>query len=357
MYPETEDFLHDMFSRCSSEPHPVFLTLTAIHPDGDKPTPSRHIPLRDNTALEQAVAQLYEANQQGWGAYLGIAPRRQNLGRWSRGSKADLACLPALFADLDEPDDALLRLGWFDLPASCILHSGRGYHAYWFLKSPTIEFGQADQVLRGLARRLNGDGHLSVAQSMRLPGTSNTKPGRGGKVCNFISYHPERRYLFSELVHILPNILPGTYRRLAWQDYEDYGQGLPPSVIDALTQAVLNRLKGHWRAKAYIAALCPFPHQHDRPGMHFSYHASSGWGHCFGKHGKISPIVLCRLLGVLVHDLDPLWSAATQHVPLRDVLNVDKAHTDNIINISHAFSTTTQKLNSSPVLARSRSTA
>lgn len=304
MQPETERFLHDVFDRCSLESQPVFLTLTAIHPDGDKPTPSRHVPLGDAAALEQAVARLHQANQRGWGAYFGIAPRQRNFGRWARGSKTDLACLPALFVDLDEPDHALSRLGQFDLPASCILHSGRGYHAYWFLETPTVNFGQADQVLRGLAQRLHGDEGLSVAQSMRLPGTMNTKPGRDSTLCSFISYHPERRYHFGAFRPFLPEALPSPPRHAVWEGYAGY------SVIDGLTEAVLRQLEGHWRGNGFIAACCPFPHLRDRPGMHFSYHAESGWGHCFGKHGKIPPMELCQQLGVFVHDLDPLWSAA-----------------------------------------------
>ncbi len=30
----------------------------------------------------------------------------------------------------------------------------------------------------------------------------------------------------------------------------------------------------------------------------FSYDPHSGWGRCFGKHGRFSPAELCRLLGV-----------------------------------------------------------
>src|SRR6266849_7457884 len=175
---ETETFICDLFAHCHPESRPVFMTLTAIHPDGDRPTPSRHVPLGDKPALERAVAKLLKANDRGWGAYIGIAPRKRDLGRWMRGGKSDLVCLPALFVDIDQPDQALLRLGWFDLPASCILKSGRGYHAYWFLDPPTVDFVQADKVLRGLAQHLNGDEALTVAQSMRLPGTINTKADR-----------------------------------------------------------------------------------------------------------------------------------------------------------------------------------
>jgi hypothetical protein len=297
---ETQTFIHDLFARCNSESQPVFLTLSAIHPDGDRPTPSRHVPLGNTTGLEYALSRLGVANEHGWGAYIGVAPRKRDYGRWSRGGKSDLACLPALFVDIDEPDDALIRLGWFDLPASCILHSGRGYHAYWFLSTPTVDFVQADRVLHGLAQRLNGDEALSVAQSMRLPGTINTKSGRHGALSSFASYHPERLYDLSEFKPFLPKVLHYNHRHSSWQAQKTYGQEIEHSVIDSLTIAVLQQLDGHWRSSGYIAACCPFSHMRDRTGMHFSYHPESGWGYCFGKHGKVSPAELCKLLGVSV---------------------------------------------------------
>jgi hypothetical protein len=112
---EMGTFLRDLFARCQPGWPVTFLTLSAIHPDGDRPTPSRHVPLGDQVALDRAVEQLAEANRHGWGAYIGIATRQRDLGRWSRGGKSDLVVLPALFADLDEPDEALIRLGWFIL--------------------------------------------------------------------------------------------------------------------------------------------------------------------------------------------------------------------------------------------------
>jgi hypothetical protein len=186
MNPETDVFLHDLFAHCIG-PEKMFITLTAIHPSGVQPTPSRHIPLGNRRAIEDAWRYLLVVNERGWGAYLGIGTRRGNLGRWSRGGKSDLAVLPAVFADLDQPDDALWRLTFFDLPPSCVVHSGHGYHAYWFLETPTTDFATADRIIRGLADHLEGDKALSVAQSMRLVGTINTKPGRDSTVCQLVS--------------------------------------------------------------------------------------------------------------------------------------------------------------------------
>ena len=301
---EAETFICDLFAQCHSEPQPIFLTLTAIHPDGDRPTPSRHVPLGNQRALERAVARLMKANGRGWGAYIGIAPRKHDLGRWMRGGKRDLVCLPALFVDIDQPEEALLRLGWFDLPASCIVKSGHGYHAYWFLNPPTVDFALADKVLRGLAQHLNGDEALTVAQSMRLPGTINTKVGRESALCSFVGYHPERLYDLSEFMPYLPKIIPYPHDAIS-RKYRQYSHNLPQSTIDAVTEAVFQQLDGHWRSNGFIAACCPFAHQKDRPGMHFSYHPESGWGYCFGKHGKIPPSEMCKLLGVRMNGNPP----------------------------------------------------
>lgn len=107
---ETITFLHDLFEGCTSG----YLTLTAIHPDGLHPVPSRHVPLGDEAALEKALERLMRANALGWGAYFGVATRQVALGRWSRGGRSALGVLPAFFVDMDgDPDAAWARLAWF----------------------------------------------------------------------------------------------------------------------------------------------------------------------------------------------------------------------------------------------------
>src|SRR3954453_23593508 len=99
MRPDTQAFLDSLFERCktSRQDNAAFITLSAIHPDGERSTPSRHIPISDTAGLSDALDRLMATNDLGWGAFVGIAPRNRNLGRWSRGTKRDLAELPALF--------------------------------------------------------------------------------------------------------------------------------------------------------------------------------------------------------------------------------------------------------------------
>ena len=169
------------------------LTLTAIHPEGKHSTPSRHIPLDDAAALQDALTRLDAANGLGWGAYFAVGLRRHGLTRWQRGGAADVVALPALFVDVDDPSpDALIRLQCADPRPSCITFSGGGYHAYWWLDTPTTDLHAARDLLRGLAAALGGD-RLSVAQSLRVPGSRNTKPSRGNALCKVLELH-ERRY-------------------------------------------------------------------------------------------------------------------------------------------------------------------
>ncbi len=298
MHAETEMFLRDLFDRCAGLDLSACLTLTAIHPDGDRPTPSRHVPLGNLGALDRAVRRLAEANTRGWGAYFGVALRKTGLGRWARGGKGDLVALPALFADLDDPDSAPLRLGWFALPASCVVHSGHGYHVYWFLKTPTADFAAADRALRGLANHLGGDPAVSVAHSMRLPGTLNTKPVRGNARCAIERYFPDRLYTLAEFRPFMLRPIMRWLPPLVSHGKRSEPVSVPNEALQALTEAVLIQLEGRPRGNGFIAARCPLAHQVDRPGGHFSYDPHSGWGHCFGKHGRFTPAELRRLLGV-----------------------------------------------------------
>ncbi len=300
MHANTSTFIGSLFEGCKAGEG--FVTLTAIHPEGIHPTPSRHIPIHDEKALERAIKRLCAANERGWGAYIGIAPRQKDLGRWSRGGRGDLVALPALFVDVDNPDDLLFPLLRFELPPSCIVHSGHGYHLYWYLETPTRDFAQADKVLRALALQFKGDEKMTVAQSLRLPGTWNTKPGRDNVLCSLVQYHPDWRYslsAFSQYVREAER-QARVYRRRAMPAEAEvslHGDARQ-AAIDAVTDAVIQQLDGHLKPNGFIAARCPYCHHIDRPGMHFSYQPASGWGYCFGKHGKVSLTEMCELFGV-----------------------------------------------------------
>jgi len=198
---ETLDFLTHLYARCDNID--ACLTLTAIHPTHDHPVPSRHIPITDVLMLHTALSRLFAANAQWWGAYFAVGLRRQGLGRWQRGDMSLVVALPALFADVDRHDaDTLAQLRQFPLSPSCIVDSGGGYHVYWWLDAPTSDFPRARSLLRSLATHLGGD-HLSVAQSLRVPGSINTKPGRGGR-CHVVE-RSDHRYHLGDFDSVLNN--------------------------------------------------------------------------------------------------------------------------------------------------------
>src|SRR5258708_7284540 len=192
MQSETRLFFESLCGRCPGQS--AVITLSAIHPDGAHPTPSRHIPLMNPTLLDESLSTLFEANRQGWGAYVGIAPRKHPLGRWARGTKGDLATLPALFVDIDDPDEeTFTRIRDFAFPPSMVVNSGHGLHLYYLLREPSQYWSRADAILRGLAILLGGDEVLSIAQSLRVPSTYNTKC-TPYKRCTLMTYQPERLY-------------------------------------------------------------------------------------------------------------------------------------------------------------------
>ncbi len=299
MLPDLETFLGGLFARCAPA---AYLTLSAIFPGGACPTPSRHISLADQAGLAEALDRLLTANRQGWGAYFAVATRRSDLGRWRRGGRTDLAELPALFLDLDEPDRALIRLDDFALPPSCVVRSSAGRtHAYWWLTSPipVRDMLLADRALRGLAQHLGGGPRMTVASSLRLPSSVNTKAGRDGALCRLETIHPERRYDLADFGSYLAP-LPLPIRRSASSGEPDLALSRDgrAQLIQEVTRCLIRDYGGVLKRTGWLGALCPYGHTRDRPGQHFFYHPASGGSRCFGRHGVSSLPSLCRQIGI-----------------------------------------------------------
>jgi hypothetical protein len=294
MHPDTLPFLHALYGGVQG-----FITLTALHPDGKRLAPSRYLLLNDEVAFENALECLHKANARGWGAYLSVATRKRDLGRWRRGTKDDLLALPALFVDIDEnPEAALDRLRNFSLPPSCIVHSGHGLHAYWFLTEPTAEFDLANRTLRGLAGYFDGD-NTNVVEMLRLPGSVNIKPSRASALCHVIELCPDRRYSLHDFAGFAPAAqwLEDRRRDLSRLTFS---HDLNPALVKGIADCLLSDYRGHVKANGYIAALCPCGHCRDYPGSHFNFDMSRAIGTCFGRHGRLLLKDLCDLM-----QLDP----------------------------------------------------
>ncbi len=285
-------FFDALFARCTAYTA-ACLTLTAIHPEGNHPTPSRHIPLADKAALHDALKQLDQANELGWGAYFAVGLRRPGLTRWQRGRAADVVALPALFVDVDDPSvEALTRLQGADPAPSCIVASGGGFHAYWWLDEPTTDLQTARELLRGLAAALHGD-RLSVAQSLRVISSVNTKPSRGNARCRLMQLH-DRRYALQNFSAYLPRPSP----RLAVQHSQLATPYVPPDdLIVRVTDALMQhgaKLRGDW-----VNGACPFPERHRHEDRHhsFGFNKKTGYGFCH-VCGTLLLKDLCPVLGI-----------------------------------------------------------
>ncbi|MBC7794433.1 MAG: hypothetical protein H7Z43_12075 [Clostridia bacterium] len=267
-------FLNALLARCIDY-RQTYLTLTAIHPDGKHPTPSRHIPLADATALQIALAQLDSANALGWGAYFAVGLRRPGLTRWKRGGSADVVALPALFVDVDDlSSGALEQLQHIQPAPSCIVASGGGYHACWWLDEPTTDLTTARLLLRGLAVALDGD-PLSVAQSLRIIQSFNTKPSRESAVCRLLDIN-ERRYA----IHDFTTFLPRPTVRQPPRTQFTTPDGPSSDLIARVTQELVHcgcKARGDW-----VNGACPFPERHKHGDQHpsFGFNTRTGYGFC-----------------------------------------------------------------------------
>lgn len=307
MNADTLTFLEALFAPCEQG----FLTFTAIHPDGRHPTPSRHVPVGDPACLTRTLDKLMAANDQGWGAYVAVATRKTNLGRWRRGGQDELLALPALFADIDRPPkDVLPELRGFQPAPSCIVTSGRGVHGYWLLATPTQDVRQSKHVLHGLAAALHGDG-MSPAQSMRLVGTCNTKPQAGGALCRLLDFHPERRYALDDFAPYA--ISP---RKTCSHSPRQTSGELNPRVVDALADLFLAhgyRPRGTW-----LNGPCVYPEHHKHGDAHpsFGYNTATGFAYCH-VCGTLLTKDLCGAVGIDPASLGGLMKPAHDTIPVQ----------------------------------------
>lgn len=296
---DADNFLQWLFERIPAR-NDQRLTLTAIHPNGTQPTPSRHIPLDNRIALHDALNALQGANQLGWGAYYAVGIRHAGLGRWRRGGITDVMLLPALYVDIDNPAFDLKLPETIPKP-SCIVHSGGGFHLYWKLKTPLADLKRAGELLHTLAQQLNGD-PLSVAQSLRLPGTINTKPTRGTR-CHVIQ-HNDHHYTPDDFNALQPHKIKRVYPLRA----------PPRSQSDTLNADLIDRIADEFRRRNYrrrgdwLNGSCIYPqhHQHEDRNPSFGFNTRTGYGYCH-RCGSILLKDICQQLHIQPADYGGLY--------------------------------------------------
>jgi hypothetical protein len=269
-----------------------------MHPDGNHPCPSRHVPFGDAATVNEVVDQLYAANALGWGGYIAVGLRRPELGRWRRGGTDDVAALPALFVDVDDPSSETLRkLRDFRPTPSCIVNSGGGYHAYWWLDDPPTKVGSLPRLLQALTANLGGDA-LGVAHSLRLPGTVNTKLERGGARCHLIDLREEGYPLadFEPLIEKpipAPAVLPQNSKLIQGTSEQTLNPDLIAVVATTFAQ------QGYRRRGDWLNGMCVYPERHTHHDHHpsFGFNTRSGYGFCF-VCGSMLLKDLCDVFGI-----------------------------------------------------------
>lgn len=290
-----QPFFQRLYSRCTPFSD-ACLTLTAIHPNGNRPTPSRHVSWSDPNALERALSALFTANAQGWGAYFAVGLRRGGLTRWRRGGLSEVIALPALFVDVDDPSDATRsRLERLSPAPSCLVFSGGGYHAYWWLDEPLTDLEVARRWLQALAKRTDGD-PLSPAQSLRLPTTMNNKLGRGGKRCEILSLS-EVRYALTDFPALQPVHSKVRTRNANRSSNPKFSRTTYLTLMESVAQVL--RARGYRRSGDWLNGRCPFPERHQHGDLHpsFGFNLCSGYGHCH-VCGTLRLKDLCPALGI-----------------------------------------------------------
>lgn len=179
-------------------PTDLWLELRCIHP-GTGEVRALWTQIGNEKQRDAVLTQADKLNSEGYGVY--FAPCLRSA---KKGNAASAALLPALWIDIDGPEEHrqrdLERLQVFDPLPSIIVSSGGGWHGYWLLDEPLMLDDENKQkigrVMQGLFTVLGGDeGYVkSVASVMRLPGSINTKPDRNGVQVQITDWHSDRRY-------------------------------------------------------------------------------------------------------------------------------------------------------------------
>ena len=153
--------------------------------------------------------------------YFGVASRSLDLAPGATGVGGQCLNATCLFLDIDLsapghkatnlPLDYQARdmLEEAELPeVSALIHTGGGWHAYWFLDQPhdVRTGGEWHRALRGLQQKCKRiwtrhgfhiDSTVKITQILRVPGTKNWKTGVGRDV-HVLHLHPNRIYSLSQ---------------------------------------------------------------------------------------------------------------------------------------------------------------
>ncbi len=164
-------FLQTLFQRVPPDP-PTYLELRFIRPEPElrDQTECEFFPLDDFGKVPAAVQYF---NGAGYHVYFSTCPRRSDRG----GKKTDVACIPCLWADCDDPESLELIKSFTPAPSIVVASGGEHKrHYYWILDTPLPPDPKIEELLRGIQQHLKADpARNDIASVLRLPGTKNPK--------------------------------------------------------------------------------------------------------------------------------------------------------------------------------------
>ncbi len=191
--------------------------------------------------LDEAVAAVLRANQEGCVYFLANTPKRGRLSGRSR-KKWDVARVNAVFLDIDDPDPEIARelqerLDW---PPTYVAFTGGGWQAMWRLSEPTTPTdGEAIAVwLQSEFEDLTPDSTHSCEHIFRLPGTRNRKADRNDRMCEVVASRWESALPLSEVDRLEPGPCrrPASLKLTAREDVrlDQLWEVLPPWALRLL---------------------------------------------------------------------------------------------------------------------------
>lgn len=131
--------------------------------------------------LKYDLPALFNIQQKDdFGVYFGVCPRSHKSGK-----NEDITIVPSLWADIDHGGSMGKLMAHRPKP-DIIVFSGRGYHAYWKLKSPAPANEMTSKILRAIQKEVGSDSVSDFARVMRLPGSLNLKDTKNPKLCKVI---------------------------------------------------------------------------------------------------------------------------------------------------------------------------
>jgi hypothetical protein len=252
-------------------PHTPLRFLRALWPDADRGflvlwwREDRHTEFVPISDLEARVPLLLE-RRGNVNVYFGMGLQAAALGRnGQRGSEVTVTAIPGLWADVDTAvghsgangkvyaptkEDARLLIEAMPAPATWVIDSGNGLHAYWQFREPLVfasteERLEAKRLVKGwevLLRREAGrrgwtvDSAHDLARVMRLPDTVNRKDGLPDQHCTILLNLPPVLNP-GDVEQWIPegvSVEPTTSGDLPGGDFTVCNQAAIPDLVDVL---------------------------------------------------------------------------------------------------------------------------